>query len=144
MVPTGATTSERASLLGSQSRGFIVGLVFGLALAVCMVAVAARKDDGDAICLPGRLNPNTATVSSLARLPRVGLTRASAIVAYRTRVRHETGREAAFRCPDDLQQIKGIGPKTVADIAPWLDFGTSSDRTAEMSPPQAAIQPPEQ
>lgn len=72
--------------------------------------------------LPVRINPNTASVASLARLPAVGLTRAQAIVAYRERIRQETDRSTVFTCPDDLEHIDGIGPKTAAGMAGWLRF----------------------
>lgn len=137
MVPTDVTTSEGVSRLGSQSRGFIVGIGLGLMLAVCVALATPRDADGGAICLPGRLNPNTATVSSLARLPGVGLARASAIVACRTRLHAQTGRQTIFRRPEDLQQIKGIGPRTAGEMAPWLDFGSFSQDGAETTPLQA-------
>ncbi len=131
MVPTGATTSEDASRHGSQSLGFMVGMVLSLALALCFVMVAESGGKGAAIRPVGHINPNTALPSSLTRLPGIGPTRALAIVAYRHRIQEETGHEAVFRHPDDLRRIRGIGSRTVEDIAPWLDFGQPSPNAAE-------------
>ena len=61
-----------------------------------------------------RVDPNTATVASLRRLPSVGPAKARAIVAYRRT------HPAAFRTADDLTRVPGIGSGTVARIARHL------------------------
>jgi DNA uptake protein ComE-like DNA-binding protein len=70
---------------------------------------------------PERINPNTAVIGSLVRLPGIGKARALDILHYR-----QTQTDAAdgpvFSTPDDLQAIGGIGPKTAENIAPWLTF----------------------
>jgi competence protein ComEA len=144
MVPAGGTTSETAGRLGSQSRGFLVSIVLSLGLAVCAILAAPRDDDGSAMGLAARLNPNTATISSLTRLPGVGLARASAIVAYRRRVQAETGLRVAFRQPEDLQRIRGIGPKTAQQMARWLDFQASSPDAAGAAAPAGSDPTPSQ
>ncbi len=121
MMRGGASTSEKASR-GLQSRGFLTGAGICVVLAAWVLQDISYRSDGSAIALSGRLNPNTASVSSLARLPGVGMARASAIVAYRARPGAETGQGAVFRCAEDLEHIKGIGPKTAREIGPWLDF----------------------
>ena len=88
---------------------------------VCLHRAVAGQGEATTACVCERINPNTAPVGSLIRLPGIGATRARAIVAHRDAVREETGSEIAFHASDDLQQIKGIGPKTVADIACWLE-----------------------
>jgi len=60
-----------------------------------------------------RVNPNTADVEELMRLPGIGPTRAQDIVAYR----EEHG---PFRSVDEVQNVAGIGPKTFAKIRPYL------------------------
>jgi competence ComEA-like helix-hairpin-helix protein len=58
-----------------------------------------------------RIDPNTAEVASLRRLPLIGPERANAIVEYRQGpVR--AGR-AAFEFLEDLQNVPGIGPGTI-------------------------------
>ena len=56
------------------------------------------------------------------RLPGIGISRAEAIVAYCQDFSKENGNNKAFRNCDDLQKVKGIGPKTTADICEWLKF----------------------
>ncbi len=74
--------------------------------------------------LKNQLDPNTAPWWELTSLPGIGETRAKAIVEYRTRVRAKGGDPHAvvFRCATDIEAVKGIGPKTVARIAPYLAF----------------------
>jgi len=68
---------------------------------------------------PERINPNTASLASLVRLPSIGKARALDIMDCRD---HHQQDGPAFQSPQDLEQIRGIGPKTVANIAPWLTF----------------------
>jgi len=130
MVPNGATTSGDIRREGSQSLGFTVGTALSLVLALCLI-MATRDRNADTIRMAGRVNPNTATAASLARLPGIGLTRALAIVGYRNRIREETGIEIVFQRSEDLRRIRGIGPKTAEEITPWLDFGGSSHNVGE-------------
>lgn len=69
-----------------------------------------------------RINPNYAPVESLVRLPGLGISRAGAIVAYRESFNRANGARAAFERGDDLQKIKGIGPKTVQGMSEWITF----------------------
>jgi competence ComEA-like helix-hairpin-helix protein len=59
-----------------------------------------------------RLDPNRASAESLEVLPGIGPGRAAAIVAERER--------RPFASLDDLRRVRGIGPVTLARIAPWL------------------------
>ncbi len=59
--------------------------------------------------LVSRLNLNTATAEELAALDRIGPALAGRIIRYR----EEHG---PFRTIDQLQAVKGIGPKTFARI----------------------------
>lgn len=62
---------------------------------------------------PVPTNINTASETDLQRLPRVGPAIAARIVAYR----HANG---PFRRAEDIQEVKGIGPKTFDKLAPWI------------------------
>ena len=62
-----------------------------------------------------RIDPNTASVASLRRLGGIGPMRAQMIVQYR-----QTHGPVAFRKPDDLQKVYGIGPGTVRRIEHFL------------------------
>jgi competence protein ComEA len=52
---------------------------------------------------------NTATTEQLDTLPRVGPVLAQRIVDFRTS-------HGAFRSVDELEQVPGIGPSTMADL----------------------------
>lgn len=67
----------------------------------------------------GKLRPgdppidvNTAPVSELMRLPGVGQVLAERIADFRSR--------EAFNTPDDLRKVRGIGPKTMEGIRPFV------------------------
>jgi competence ComEA-like helix-hairpin-helix protein len=98
---------------------------FGVAICLCFVlsvfffaGVLADGNDECVITIASRINPNTASIGSLMRLPGIGPSRASDIVEYRS----NCGRQKAFDCADDMQVIKGIGPKTVEKMKLLLCF----------------------
>ena len=101
-------------------------LAFAMAAVICCVlsippAVSyfGRAGDRCGIILDGRINPNTAEEASLVRLPNIGPKRAAAIVQYRK----TTGSEVpAFHRIADLENIRGIGPKTAEKMQPRLCF----------------------
>ncbi|HIJ54226.1 MAG TPA: helix-hairpin-helix domain-containing protein [Planctomycetes bacterium] len=74
------------------------------------------------IGLDEKINPNDTPIASLVRLPGIGISRAEAIVAYRGNFSKEDSNSRAFRDCDDLQKIRGIGPKTAQNISEWLKF----------------------
>ena len=79
--------------------------------------------------LKSRLDPNTTPWWELTQLSGIGETRARAIVEHRAQTRAQNGDAGAvvFQCADDLRAVKGIGPKTVARIAPHLVFPCDHD-----------------
>ena len=66
-----------------------------------------------------KLDPNTAPVAELRRLPSVGPARAEAIVAERL-----SG--GPFRNPSDMARVPGIGPRTVEALKSHLAFASGS------------------
>ena len=70
---------------------------------------------------PQRINPNTASMASLVRLPGIGKARAMDIIHYRQNQKPD---EPVFLSAHDLENIRGIGPKTAAAFEPWLTFET--------------------
>ena len=114
---------------GAEVRqGRIQSFAFVLSVCVCILLAiifsASRLpavSESDVIKLDEKINPNEAAVSSLVRLPGIGVSRAEAIAAYREDIRRE-GQDMAFRDSDDLQKVKGIGPKTAQGIGEWLKF----------------------
>ncbi len=70
---------------------------------------------------PGAVNPNGAPWYELALLPRVGESKARAVVRCRD-ARARDGIAPSFAGPADLIEVRGIGPKTVERIAKELRF----------------------
>jgi competence ComEA-like helix-hairpin-helix protein len=95
----------------------------GAAMLLCAGLVLPRIGDSKAagLELSSGVNPNDAPAGSLMRLPGIGPSRANAIISYRERFEAENGRRA-FESPADLTKVKGIGPKTVEKMGPWLEF----------------------
>jgi competence protein ComEA len=92
-----------------------------MGLCVCFTVLSlGRLGQSCEIKLESRVNPNYAPLASLARLPGIGLIRAEAIIAYRKNFSDNEARP--FKDCNDLQKVKGIGPKTAADICEWLKF----------------------
>ena len=95
----------------------IVLCVFALG-AICREEfISSRTETSEALSVS--INPNTAEIASLIRLPSIGPARARDIVAYRNS--HEVDKPA-FKCASDMENIKGIGPKTVEKLKPYLTF----------------------
>ena len=71
------------------------------------------------------LDPNRADAATLETLPGIGPVRAAAIVDER--------RRRPFARVGDLARVRGIGPHTLARIAPWLalEAGSGPGRSTE-------------
>jgi len=84
-------------------------ILAAIAFVAVLAFVALRPD-------PSKqpLNPNTATAEQLATLPEVGPELAKAIIKQRTK--------KPFTRPEDLLDVKGIGPITLDKMKPRLQF----------------------
>src|SRR5262245_6638054 len=80
--------------------------------------------------LADRIDPNTADADTLAVLPTLGRKRAAEIVAFRTREQIKHPGTVVFKVPKDLEQVHGIGPATVATMAPYLIFPSTQPAPA--------------
>jgi competence protein ComEA len=79
-----------------------------------------------------RLDPSTATPEALETLPRIGPALARRIVEARA--------DGPFRSPDDLcARVRGIGPVTLAQIKPYLEFGVQTEDRLQRDAPATAI-----
>ncbi len=105
----------RPTFFGPPTAGVTALLLAIWAAALGLWAAGLRADRPDDA--PLRLNPNTAPPEALALLPGIGPARARAIAEYRAQ--HASG---AFRSADDLQRVRGIGPKTATGVAGFLTF----------------------
>jgi DNA uptake protein ComE-like DNA-binding protein len=104
------------------TRSCIVAAGFALLVLMAMLTASYRSHQQLPLkVLPQRINPNTASMASLVRLPGVGKARAMDIIHYR---QNQKPNELVFHSADDLQKIRGIGPKTAAALGPWLTFET--------------------
>ncbi len=68
-----------------------------------------------------RIDVNTAGSRRLQRLPGVGPVIAKRIIRFRRRL-------GQFRGLEELQTVKGIGPKTLADLRPFLRLSSSGQK----------------
>jgi competence protein ComEA len=97
----------------------------------------AHRDSILALALPlapgERLDPDRATAAELARLPRVGLALAKAIVADRER-------QGPFGGLEGLDRVPGIGPGLLAAIGPHLRFGSAGQPGRILAPVSPGMQ----
>jgi competence protein ComEA len=82
----------------------LIALILSLTVLAALPAAAGET---------GAVNVNTASPDQLALLPRVGPAVAQRIVDYR----EENG---AFKAPEDLMLVRGIGDKTFELIRPYV------------------------
>jgi competence protein ComEA len=84
-------------------------LALALALALPLSATPDRAPRA-----PQRpVNLNTATVTELMQLPRIGQKTAERILAFRKQ-------HGGFQRPEELMNVKGIGEKSYAKLKPFL------------------------
>ena len=112
---------------GEQQKVELSALVIAVAASVLLavpfsVWAGRGAESATSVELDGRVNPNVAPAASLVRLPGIGVARAHAIVQYRERAVLEGTGKRAFEDCDDLEQIRGIGPKTAEKICGYLKF----------------------
>jgi DNA uptake protein ComE-like DNA-binding protein len=118
MSGRGENTALKRLPVGLWLRGCRWSLAAGLAIAAAagLYAVYLSLAEPAAIT-PERINPNTAPLGSLVRLPGIGKVRALDMIEWRD------GQEgAAFESAASLEAVKGIGPKTVETMSEWLVF----------------------
>jgi competence protein ComEA len=76
-----------------------------------------------------KIDPNSASLASLCRLPGVGPGRAKAILDFRaTRATRAARGERPFRTAADLANVRGIGARTIERFAPYLDLPAGSGK----------------
>jgi len=105
-----------------QSFAFVISVCLAVSCSFGFISNLEQDLGQYKIELEGRINPNDAPIESLVRLPGLGIGRAGAIVVYRENFNEKDAGSLAFQNCDDLQKVKGIGPKTVQNISEWLKF----------------------
>ena len=97
----------------------------GASPAVACDGAGGRELDGALPLLFGRrIDLARADAAALEVLPRVGPALAAAIIAERER--------APFCALEDLERVRGIGPRTRAGLEAWLELGIDA-RCARLS-----------
>ena len=74
----------------------------------------SQTTETPALSKPELLNINTASAEALQTLPNIGAKMAQRIVDYRTQ-------NGKFTNVDGLQNVKGIGAKTLEKLRPFID-----------------------
>jgi hypothetical protein len=102
-------------------------LLFLWVLALTAALPGFFAPDATAPVAPTRasVNPNVAPWWELTILPRIGRRTARRIVRFRESAGNtssRTGDNVAFGHPADLAQVRGIGPRTLQRIGPYLCF----------------------
>jgi DNA uptake protein ComE-like DNA-binding protein len=113
-------SDKDVELKDKQCEGLYVSVALcWIMIGVFVVDYVAGQMGKPEIAVCDSVNPNSAPLESMVRLPGVGPATAISIIEYRKDTPDD---KEAFTRPADLQGIKGIGPKTVEKIEPWLSF----------------------
>jgi competence protein ComEA len=117
-----------------QTSAFVIAILGCLTLSAWFLGADVSVNSTVDVAIPQTINPNHAPLGSLIRLPGVGPARARAIIDFRqTQLEKRPGLHA-FHEASDLTKIKGIGPKTVQGLDPWLELSTSCCLPASKQP----------
>ena len=87
-------------------------------------ALALRAEEEVARSGPRRIDPNAAGRAEWDRLPGVGPATAMAIISHRAA-------QGPLEGPADLLAVRGIGPKTLERLAPYLEWGSHGNEGAQ-------------
>jgi len=107
-----------------QSFAFVISAFSALCFAIYFAPNLIKINTGSSAIVSqavNSINPNTAELESLVRLPDIGFSRAQAIIEYRDSFIKDNSK-LAFETPNDLQKVAGIGPKTVQNVKELLEF----------------------
>ena len=116
------TTARDCGIDNFRITALLIAMSVSVVASFCFASFILGGEQTPDLSLRKTVNPNTASVESLARLPGIGVTKAGEIVSYRKQFQNENLGQAAFQNINDLQKVKGIGPKTVQNIYRHLDF----------------------
>jgi len=105
-----------------RTDAFVLALMFALGVSCFILAIQGQSSTETPIILDEFINPNTASVASLLRLTGIGPIRAQAIVSYRQAFVKDHPGKRPFDGINEMTRIKGLGPRTVSALSPWLIF----------------------
>ena len=105
----------------------VIAAALLVVLAATGLAASLVRDNGPPHSLAGttpraslRVDVNTADVGALELLPRIGSTLATRIVEHREA-------RGPFARVEDLERVRGIGPKTVERLRDHVAFSVRTD-----------------
>ena len=91
-----------------------------LVMLMCVSFQTHATDNTDGSIASAKLDLNSATVDELARqLPGIGPKKARRVVSWRKE-------HGPFTHIEQLQEVKGIGPKTVSKLRPLVRIGSAA------------------
>lgn len=117
--------TQQADITQARTQSFAFFIALFVCILLCSYFCAGNVGESGrppGVRLESRINPNEAPLGSLVRLPSVGISRAGAIIAYREKLQKNEKDACVFQTPNDLEKVKGIGPKTVKNITDSLKF----------------------
>ncbi len=91
-------------------------LAFALALPLAAAGARVAKPKSHAPQHP--INLNSATVTELMQLPKIGMKTAERIITFRKE-------HGGFRRSEELMNVKGIGEKSFQKLQPYLSVGSA-------------------
>jgi competence protein ComEA len=104
-------------------KNFLKPLGLALLLALPLAAAGGTVAKAKAKAPSHPINLNTASVTELMQLPRVGAHAAERIVSFRKE-------HGGFQRPEDLMNVKGIGEKSFQKLKPYLSVGSGTPTPA--------------
>ncbi|MBN2455685.1 MAG: helix-hairpin-helix domain-containing protein [Sedimentisphaerales bacterium] len=106
-----------------QLLAFVIAIIIAAVMACFFLLVSfCGATQSQKVVLQSRINPNSASLGSLIRLPGIGISRGQAILTCRDNLTNSDADKVAFSDCNNLQIVKGIGPKTVQNVKKWLSF----------------------
>lgn len=122
-MPMARHTTSTPEQLPVSTAFLRLGLLCGILAGALHVGRQSDYDEahapmGNSASIAVKINLNEDPWWKIAALPNIGLAKSKRIVAFR----EASDSAQPFSCADDLLQIHGIGPKTVAQLGPLLYF----------------------
>ena len=106
----------RSSWLVRRAAALVLLVAAAFALSPALSRAVASSRPASAVSIADPIDVNQASAAELSLLPGVGPSLAAAIVADRES-------RGAFRRPQDLDRVRGIGPAILARILPHVTVG---------------------